>query len=94
MTYCRYKWKALLETVPKSLDAIPEKLILRHYGKTQRIMGAYRDGIKYGISQFTKTVYKSHRRVPIVQERQEDGLVQIQYMYIVTLNNFKFVLWA
>lgn len=73
--HCEYKWKALLENVPKSLDSVTERIILRHYCKTQRIMRAYRDGIKYGTEQFTNTVYKSHRRVSIAQELQEDELI-------------------
>jgi hypothetical protein len=72
---CGYNWKALLETVPKSLYAVTERIILQYFGKTQRIMKAYHDGVKYGTEQFTETVYKSHRRVSIAQELQEDILI-------------------
>lgn len=67
-----YSWKALFKTVPKSPDAVSDRLVLKQDQKTQRILKAYHGGIGYGTEQLTKTVYKTHRRISIAQELQED----------------------
>lgn len=58
--------------IPKSLNTVSDRLILKHYQKAQRILKAYQGRVKYGTEEFTKTIYKRHRRVSIAEELQED----------------------
>ena len=52
----------LRRTVPEVLESTEEVRILRWFRKSERIVGAYRDGLTYGSSEF-KNAYKSHRRI-------------------------------
>lgn len=45
--YYRYNWKTFHRVVSKSLHAVSNKMILRYYNKTQHILKAYRDEVKY-----------------------------------------------
>ena len=48
--------------MPEVLESTEEVRILRWLRKSERIIGAYRDGLVYGTKEF-KDAYKSHRRI-------------------------------
>lgn len=69
---CSYPWKGLLKVIPKSLNAVSDRLILKHYQKAERILKAYQGGVKYGTEEFNKSIYRSHQRVSVAEELPED----------------------
>lgn len=61
-THCEYNIQSLRENIPLALSWASD-LIPKWWGKSLRIMEAYRDGISFGTEEFTSRAYKSHRKV-------------------------------
>lgn len=59
---CEYSLTALRDIIPDALAHPTNATIQRYWKKTVRIMEAYRDGFEHGTAEYTKRVYRSHRR--------------------------------
>lgn len=63
-THCRYDVKSLWENVPVALTWTSD-LIPKWWGKSLRMMEAYRDSVSFTSEEFKTRAYKSHRRVTV-----------------------------
>lgn len=62
--HCGYNIKSLRENIPLALTWA-SNLVPKWWGKSLRIIAAYKDGISYGTEEFKTRAYKSHRRVTV-----------------------------
>ena len=60
--HCDYTLKELRKTAPLALATVGRS-IWEFFNRSVRIIGARRDGLRYGCEELKDRVYKAHRRI-------------------------------